>query len=176
MPPERNNVADLIRSDLDATRSVFHAILGTLSEEDFRRQSLNPGWTNGEILAHMLFGFIVVIVLLPMVRAWGRLPEESSKPFARLLNSLTGPFNWFNAWGARMQGNVFTHKQIGPLYDRVYGALLNSVASLEDEEWERGMYFPARWDPNFSDYMTVKQLLQYPIRHFYFHLTQLSLR
>ena len=168
------HIANSIRAELASTHAAYHALLDSLSAADFRRQSLNPGWTNGEILAHMLFGFIVVSVLLPMARVWGRLPNGSSKPFALLLNALTGPFNWFNALGARMQGKVLTHERIGKLYDRVYNALLNKVASIQDEEWSHGMYFPARWDPNFSDYMTIEELFQYPIRHFYFHLTQIS--
>jgi hypothetical protein len=174
MPADNQNVAELIRSELASTRTSFYTLLDSLSEDDFHRQSLNPGWTNGEILAHMLFGFIVVSVLLPMVRVWGRLPQGSSKPFAWLLNAFTGPFNWFNALGARMQGKVLTHERIGKLYDRVYNALLNKVASIQDEEWSHGMYFPARWDPNFSDYMTIEELFHYPVNHFNFHLKQIS--
>lgn len=109
------NVVEMIRSELEATRASFHALLGSLTEVDWRRPSLNPGWTNGEILAHMLFGFIVVNVLLPLARVWGRYPESSSKPLAWLLNVATGLFNWINALGARMQGRVFTHKRIGEL-------------------------------------------------------------
>lgn len=60
--------AELIRSELESARASFHALLASLSEEDLRRRSLNPGWTNGEILAHIVFGFIVVNVLLPLTR------------------------------------------------------------------------------------------------------------
>ena len=92
-PPNDKNVADSIRSEFESTRSSFHALLDSLSEEDLQRQSLNPGWTNGEILAHMLFEFIILNALLPMARVWGRLPKGSSKPFAGLLNGSTRPFN-----------------------------------------------------------------------------------
>ena len=96
------DAAEWIRSEFEATRASFHALMDSLTEADWHRPSLNPGWTNGEILAHMLFGFIILNALLPMARAWGRLPESSSKPLAWLLNVATGPFNWFNAHGARM--------------------------------------------------------------------------
>src|SRR5688572_15229751 len=112
---------------LDTARSDFHKLLNSLSEKDFQRQSLNPGWTNGEILAHMTFGFIITDVLLPMTRLWGRLPKGSSKWFARLLNIFTGPFNWFNGLGARGQGKFFTHKRIGNIYDQAYFSLLQKV-------------------------------------------------
>lgn len=73
-----------------------------------------------------------------------------------------------------MQGTVFTYKRIGNLYDRVLVALLKKVASIKDEEWERGMYYPAKWDPNFSEFMTLEELFHYPVAHFYFHLNQIA--
>lgn len=159
---------------LDTTRAQFHTILDWLSEQDFQKQSLNPGWTNGEIIAHMTFGFIVVNVLLPMARLWGRLPKVSSKWFARLLNLLTGPFNWINALGARGQGKVFTYQRVGRIYDRVYFSLVKKAHSIRDDEWERGMYYPTKWDENFEEFMTLEKIFRYPVRHFNFHLTQIA--
>ncbi len=95
------SIKETIRTEFDSTHAAFHALLDSLTEEDLHRQSLNPGWTNGEILAHMTFGFIIVNALLPVERLWRRLPREWSKPFAWLLNAFTGPFNWINALGAR---------------------------------------------------------------------------
>lgn len=168
------SVKEAICSELESTRSAFHTLLSSLSEEDFHKQSLNPGWTNGEILAHMLFGFIILNALLPMARVWGHLPRGFSKPFAWLLNACTAPFNWFNAQGARMQGRVFTYTRIGNLYDRVYASLLKKVDSIKHEEWERGMYYPTRWDSNFSEFMTLEKLFHYPVIHFKFHVNQIS--
>ena len=54
------NPEDSIRSELELTNKTFHTALDSLSEGDLRRQSLNTGWTNGEILAHILFGFIIL--------------------------------------------------------------------------------------------------------------------
>ena len=163
-----------IPAQLDAARAAFHSLLDSLSAQDFQKQSLNPGWTNGEILAHITFGFIIINVLLPMARLWGKLPKNSSKPFAWLLNIFTRPFNWFNALGARMQGKVFTHTRIGSLYDRVYFSLLKQIDSIKENEWECGMYYPTKWDSNFSEFMTLEKLFHYPVVHFEFHLTQIS--
>lgn len=168
------SVAEAIRSELETTRNSLHSLLESLPESDVHRQSLNPGWTNGEILAHILFGFIILNALLPMARIWGRLPRGASKPLAWLLDIVTEPFNWVNALGARMQGRVFTYQRIGKLYDRVYASLLKQAASIKDEEWERGMYYPTRWDSNFSDFMTLEKLFHYPVIHFNFHLKQIA--
>jgi len=168
------SAARLIRADLDATRASIRSLLDSFSKEDWRRQSLNPGWTNGEVMAHMVFGFVVVIVLLPMARLWGRLPKESSRSFARMLDRFTGPFNRANAFGARMQARLFAPERIGDVYDRAEGWLLKKAASIGDAEWDRGMYYPGRWDPNFSEFMTVRGLFRYPVTHFNFHLGQIA--
>jgi hypothetical protein len=167
-------VKNSIRTELEATRDAFHGLLDSLSEADLPKQSLNPGWSNGEILAHMTFGFIVVSVLLPMARLWGRLPKNSSKWFAWLLNACTAPFNWFNALGARMQGRYFTYRRVGKVFDRVLSSLVHQLDSIRDEEWERGMYYPDKWDTNFDEFMTLEKILHYPVIHFNFHLNQVA--
>jgi len=163
-----------ILTQLNVARASFHALVDSLSEQDFQKQSLNPGWTNGEILAHMTFGFIIINVLLPLARLWGRLPRGSSKPFAWLLNVSTRPFNWFNALGARGQGKVFSHQRIGKIFDSVYFSLLKKINSIKDNEWEHGMYYPTKWDANFDEFMTLEKLFHYPVTHFNSHLTQIA--
>ena len=165
---------ETVRAELETTRATFHALLGSLTEEDLRGRSQNPGWTNGEILAHMTFGFIVINVLLPMARLWGHLPKASSKWFAWLLNAVTGPFNWVNALGARLQGKVFNYERIGRVYDWVHFSLLKQIDLIKDDEWQHGMYYPTKWDANFHEFMTLEKLFHYPVIHFNFHLNQIA--
>ena len=165
---------DEILARLNASRVSFQALLDSLTEQDFQKQSLNPGWTNGEILAHVTFGFIIVNVLLPMARLWGRLPKGSSKWFAWCLNAFTRPFNWINALGARGQGIVFNRRRVGKIYDRAYVSLLKKVNSIPYAEWDRGMYYPTKWDANFDEFMTLEKLFYYPVIHFNFHLNQIA--
>jgi hypothetical protein len=174
MNAKQSTIQEKIRRELETARAEFHRLLETLSEQDFQKQSLNPGWTNGEILAHMTFGFIIINVLLPMARFWGRLPKGSSKWFAWLLNAFTAPFNWMNALGARGQGKLFTRDRIGKIYDRAYFALLKKIDSIHEHEWERGMYYPTKWDANFDEFMTLEKLFHYPVTHFNFHLDQIA--
>jgi len=174
MSANHRALKETIRGELGTAHTRFHTLLDSFSEQDFHRQSLNPGWTNGEILAHMTFGFIIMNALLPMARLWGRLPKGSSKWFAWTLNAFTGPFNWINALGARGQGKVFTHKRIGRIYDRACFSLVKKVDSIKDGEWERGMHYPTKWDSNFDEFMTLEKLFHYPVTHFDFHLAQIS--
>jgi hypothetical protein len=174
MNANQSTIQEKIRRELETARSEFHRLLETLSEQDFQKQSLNPGWTNGEILAHMTFGFIIINVLLPMARFWGRLPKGSSKWFAWLLNAFTGPFNWMNALGACAQGKVLTRNRIGKIYDRAYFALLKKIDFIHEHEWKRGMYYPTKWDANFDAFMTLEKLFHYPIIHCNFHENQIA--
>ena len=167
-------VRETIRAEYESARSTFHALLDSLTEEDLHRQSLNPGWTNGEILAHMTFGFIIVNALLPIERLWRRLPREWSRPFAWTLNAFTGPFNWINALGARGQGKVFTHQRVGKIYDRAYSSLLKKLDAIRDDEWQKGMYYPTKWDADFDEFMTLEKVFHYPVTHFNFHLKQIK--
>jgi len=166
--------ARLIRADLDVTRATVRSLLDSFSKEDWRRQSLNPLLAHGEVMAHMVFGFVVVIALLPLTRLWGRLPKDSSRAFARMLNRFTGPFNRVNAFGARMQGRLFAPDRIGAVYDWAAGLLLKKAATIGDAEWGRGMYYPTRWDSNFSEFMTLEKLFRYPVTHFNIHLRQIA--
>ena len=174
MNTNHQETKDVIRAELESTRITFHALLDSLSENDLRNKSHNPGWTNGEILAHMTFGFIILNALLPMARLWGHLPRWTSKTFAGLLNAFTEPFNWVNALGARLQARVFTYQRIGKLYDRIHLSLMKQIDWIKDDEWERGMYYPTRWDSNFSDFMTIDKLFHYPVIHFNFHIKQIA--
>jgi len=174
MNTDYEETKNAIRAELESTRRTFHALLDSLSENDLRKKSCNPGWTNGEILAHMTFGFIILNALLPMARLWGHLPRWTSKAFAGLLNAFTAPFNWVNALGARGQARLFTYKRIGKLYDRIHVSLMKQIDWIKDDEWERGMHYPTRWDSNFSDFMTIDKLFRYPIVHFNFHLGQIA--
>src|SRR3954454_23149699 len=151
---------------MEVTRSAFHAILASLPDEDMRKQSNNPGWNNGEILFHMMFGFLILLSLVPLVRLFGRLPKSFSKSFAALLNSVTGPFNWINSLGPRVGGRILTRKSLGNVYDWVYSRILRMLASMPESEWNRGMYYPTKWEPLFNEYMTLEQVFRYPSIHF----------
>jgi hypothetical protein len=64
---------------------------------------------------------------------------------------------------------------MGAKMDRVIVALQRTLAQESDDTWRRGMHFPTRWDPFFTDYMTLADLYRFPGQHFGFHSRQLSL-
>jgi len=53
MTSDPQSTRESICAELSATHASFHSLLDSLSREDLPKQRLNPGWTNGEIQAHM---------------------------------------------------------------------------------------------------------------------------
>jgi hypothetical protein len=90
-----------------------------------------------------------------------------------LLNSLVVPFNAINALGPRGGGVLFTRSALENVYDGVHTLLVKWIQRLSDEELARGMYYPSTWDPLFGDYMTLAEILRFPMVHFYFHVNQI---
>jgi hypothetical protein len=163
-----------IGAELVAAGAEFHRLLDTLAAEDWHRHSRNPGWTNGEILFHMALGFVLLPLLLPLMRLLGHFPRSMTKPFAAALNLATGPFNWVNGLGPRIGGRVLRRRSLGRLYDGALMRTLRMVDTLPEDAWQRGMDYPNRWDALFQPYMTVPDLLRYPIVHMRFHADQLA--
>lgn len=99
---------EAIRADLAATEPAFHALLESLSGDDWRQPSYNQNWTNGEILFHMAFAFFLLPILLRLACVLGRLPPQWTKPLAILLNLGTGAFDRINVLGPQLGGRLFT--------------------------------------------------------------------
>ncbi|MEP6850493.1 MAG: DinB family protein [Acidobacteriota bacterium] len=163
-----------VRAELEIASCRFHALLDSLSPTDWDAPSLNPAWTNGQLVYHMLFAFMLVPSLFWMIKFWSRLPSGYSRRFAQFLNFTTPVFNRVNALGPRGQAFVFGRNRAGAIYDRIQRSILEKVNSLGDDQWTAGMHYPRRWDPTFGDFMTFEALFKYPPAHFEHHLSHLS--
>ena len=69
----------------ERARADFHRMLETATPASLRRTSDGTRWTNKLLLFHMLFGYLIVRTLIPLVRFLARLPGPVSSGFARLL-------------------------------------------------------------------------------------------
>lgn len=164
-----------IRAELEATRAAFHAISHSLSASDRQRPSRNAAWTNGEVLFHITFAFMLLSALLWLVLLFGRLPRQWSKPFAALLNRSTPLFNRINALGPHIGGRLYRGDRLDRKYDRGHARILRLLDAIPERDMHRGMYYPDRWDGLFHPYMTLADLFLYPTIHFEFHRDQLAL-
>jgi hypothetical protein len=156
-------------------QDTLNALLRSLSVDELKRPSYGTRWNNEELLFHMVFGYIVVVVLTGILTLLGRLPRPATRPFAAALNASTRPFNAINYHGSRLGAKVLDHRRMAATFDCVCGSLCRKLDRASEASLQRGMYYPTRWDPFFKEYMTLAELLRYPTQHFDFHLQQIAL-
>lgn len=165
-----------LRTTLESARQTFHALIDSMSDEDLRRRSRNPGWTNGQILFHMAFGFILLPSLVRMIRFWSLFPKGFSRPFAALLDASTPVFNWINGLGPRFGARIYHGSALARKYDRTHARILRILDSTRPGDMALGMHYPKRWDPLFDGYLTLERLFRYAPAHLESHVGQLDLR
>ncbi|GAA2136987.1 hypothetical protein GCM10009825_22700 [Arthrobacter humicola] len=157
-------------------RRELRARLAGATAADLRRASDGTRWTNEELLFHMVFGYMVVRVLLPLVHVVSRLPPPVGKAFAAVLNAGTRPFDAVNYWGSRAATLVYNRERMGRKLHRTIAALSRRLEHESSRSLMRSMAFPNRWDPFFKPRMTLNAVYAYPTWHFDFHARQLTLR
>src|SRR5262245_30952366 len=139
-----SEVGERIRDELEATGGQFHALFGSLSAADWDEPSRNRAWTNGQLIFHMLFAFMLIPSLFRLVRFWSHLPDRYSRALARVLALSTPLFNRVNALGPRGQAAIFGRRRAESIYDSVHRSMLRKVDSIVDDDWGRGMNYPRR--------------------------------
>jgi hypothetical protein len=164
-----------IQQELDLACETFHAVLRDATISDLRRRSDGTRWNNRQMLFHMLFGYLIVRRLLPLVRFFGRQPGRVSQTFAAMLNLATKPFhvvNYLGSWGG---GTVLTRRQMHAMMDHSIKALHRHLTAETEMALQRQMHFPQGWDPFFRETMTLQDLYHYGTQHFDYHRSQLTL-
>ncbi len=164
-----------IAADLFACRADLHELLVGATPERLRARSDGTAWTNEQLLFHMVFGFLVVRRLLPLVRFMSARPVSVRGAFAGLLDAGRRPFHWVNYAGSCGGALVFNHARMGWLLDRTIDHLVHSLRLEPEERLRRGMAFPTSWDPYFTSSMTLADVYAYPVLHYRHHRAQLTL-
>jgi hypothetical protein len=165
----------VIHAELERVRADMHELVSRATAAGLRRRTNGTRWTNGQMLWHMAFGYLLVRRLLPLVRLFGRLPEPISRTFAAVLNAGTRPFHYINYLGAVGGALVFHGPRLTRQIDHAIDRLHRRLDTEDDEALARRMHFPAGWDPFFGDSMTLEQVYRYPTQHYDFHRAQLTL-
>lgn len=123
----------------------------------------------------MVFGYMVVQTLLPLVRIVSHLPRSWGKAFAKALNATTAPFDVVNYWGSRAATLVYNRARMGHKLESTTMALATHLDRETTTSLTRTMDFPNRWDPFFTPSMSRADVYAYPTLHFAFHARQLTL-
>jgi DinB superfamily len=180
-PARDGRVCDMgaTKADILAEYSRARADLNTWLEcataAELRRRSNGTKWTNEELLFHMVFGYMVVRALLPLVGIISRLPAPAGEAIAALLNAGTRPFDYINYWGSCSAALFYNKRRMGRKLDATLTAIARRLEGESPSSLSRSMPFPDRWDPFFTESMTLNDVYAYPTKHFDFHARQLSL-
>ena len=164
-----------IHDELERVRSDFHTLVTAASPADLRRPSSGTRWTNGQLLFHMFFGYLVVRRLLPLVRLMGRLPEPVSRIFARVLEAGTRPFHIINYQSDRGAARVIHGPQLLRWFDRTLDTLQAQLAAEPAAALARGMHMPVSWGPYFRGWMSLAEIYHYGTQHYGHRRQQLTI-
>jgi len=164
-----------ICAEMDRVRNDYRDLLDTATVAELRKPTEGTKWNNEQLLFHMLFGYLLVRNLRILVWACSRLPESASRRFAALLNAGTRPFHVINYVGSLFGARTLGYARMERLMDRALSDLQTSLRRQPEPELNRGMHFPVGWDPYFTDYMTLREVYQYPTQHYDHHRQQLTL-
>lgn len=161
-------VAEMCRVEAD-----FADLVATAGRSDLRRKSNGTRWTNRQLLYHMVFGYLIVRTLLPLVHllgAWGR-----SRRFAASLNAVRRPFHAVNYLGSWAGGQIVPPATIVRLMRRTLRALRRRLDRESEQTLALTMHFPTDWDPYFRPTMSVREVYHYGTEHYEHHRRQLTL-
>jgi DinB superfamily len=164
-----------IHEEMDRAYVTFHELTRKASRSDLERPSDGTRWTNQQLLFHMMFGYLIVRRLLPIVRLFDRLPEGASRSFAAVLNSATRPFHVVNYLGSWAGGTVLGPARTETLLKRTIDGLHRELDGEDESSLRRAMHFPVGWDPYFKDTMSLADVYHYGTQHFDHHRAQLTL-
>ncbi len=166
---------DDMSANLERARVEFHRLLDATQSEDWAKPTSGTRWNNEQLLFHIVFGYMVVLRLLVLVKIFSRLPNRVSRTYANILDVATRPFDIVNYYGSCAAALIYNRRRMGAKLDRVIASLQRKLAREDDVDFARGMHFPTHWDPFFEDYMRLQDVYRYPGRHFDFHARQLTL-
>ena len=99
-----------VSNEMRRAQADFHQLIGEASSGDLRRRSNGTRWTNRQLLFHMVFGYVIVRTLMPLVHALGRLGH--GRGFAATLNAGRRPFHVINYLGSCGGGHVLTTRAL----------------------------------------------------------------
>ena len=161
------NTRERLQQEIESTRAALHRLLASLPEEALSLPSDNPAWNIRQVLYHIAiiprYMIVEVVMIRRQVWLYQLLPRLISK----------GLFDWLNAHLTRLGARRMSRQQLAEAYDRSYRASLRALASVDDADFDKSLYYPL-WDPLLAGDVTVEYLFGYIKRHFDSHAAQIE--
>jgi hypothetical protein len=124
--PTGSSMREALRAGLETTRSQYHELLNSLSDEDWNRKSANPSWNVRQLMWHLAWsgGFTVSGV------------EACRK------GKGTNPPNWAadiaNTWITRIGSRGAKKESVSKKYDEAHVKVIATLDGVQDDEWQKG--------------------------------------
>jgi len=141
---------EALRADLEATRSQYHELLNSLSEEDWNKKSGNPAWNVRQLMWHM---------------AWAGGYTQQGVDSCRKGKGFNPP-NWIadraNTLMTRVGSRGATKQSVGEKYDEAHQKVIASLEGVQDDEWQKSARV-------FNRDMTIETTFRDMVEHFKEH-------
>ena len=131
------NLVD-IQMELRQVQTDFDQLVAGATPQDLHRLSGGTRGTNRQLLWHMVFGYLIVRTLMPLVHVLGRLGW--SRRFAAILNALHRPFHLINFVGSAGGGLLLRPRRMAATIN----ALDCRLAAETPASLALTMHFPTR--------------------------------
>src|SRR5439155_1043789 len=119
-PSPASPTRESIRAELEATKTQYHALRNSLSEEDWKQKSGNPSWNVRQLMWHMSWA-----------NGYTMQGVESCRK-----GKGTNPPNWIadfgNTWITRIGSRGATRESVGEKYDEAHAKVLAALAGVQE--------------------------------------------
>jgi uncharacterized damage-inducible protein DinB len=148
--PATSPTREALRTELESTRSHYHELRNSLSEEDWKKKSGNPAWNVRQLMWHL---------------AWAGGFTEQGVESCRKGKGFNPP-NWIadrlNTLITRIGSRGATKQSVGEKYDEAHQKVIASLDGVQDDEWQKSARV-------FNRDMTIEKTFRDHIEHFTEH-------
>ena len=160
---------DLLK-DIEETRGRFHALLDSVPESEYTRQSGNAAWTVGDVLYHVALGPRAIVLEGWMIVHARRLFQFVMRHFP------SKGFNRANAWFGRREPRRLNRAGLGNAYENGHAALRSALMRMREQDFARSVVYPADLEAMLAGEVSVERLFRYAKDHFEAHAAQIIRR
>jgi len=151
----------VLRTQLEETRAAFHALIDSLTDADWHRETVSTVWTVGEVMTH------ITVALTNKPKAIEHVRQGKD------YMNLQGFLNWLtpmiNRWLVKLCARGQTRETILARYDQAHTAMVVALEGIRDDEWGLGASCYG------EGYKTILDLCMMPNSHFQEHASQVVL-
>jgi uncharacterized protein (TIGR03083 family) len=148
--PGQPAMRDALRTELEESRTKYHELANSLSDEDWETKSANPSWNVRQLMWHLAWaGGFTAQGVESCRKGKGSNPPDWIADFA-------------NTWITRIGSRSATQQSVRDKYDGAHEKVMEALAGVKDDEWQKGARV-------FNRDMTIEKTFRNHIEHFKEH-------